>query len=61
MCNHYKHPNEWRELPCDLQGNFMLLASNQSEMWPGSYGPLACHREVVVSWRQRSGAAGFRA
>lgn len=40
MCNHYKHPNEWRELPRDLQGKVMLPASNQADMWPGSYGPV---------------------
>lgn len=40
MCNHYKHPNKWRELPRDLQDKVMLPASNQADMWPGSYGPV---------------------
>jgi len=40
MCNHYKHPNEWRELSSDLQGKVMLLASNQADMWQGLYGPV---------------------
>lgn len=32
MSNHYKHPNEWRELPRDLQGKMMPPTSNQAEI-----------------------------
>ncbi|MBX9661067.1 MAG: hypothetical protein K2X00_21120 [Nitrospiraceae bacterium] len=33
MCNHYKPPSEWRELPRYLQGKVMLPTSNQADIF----------------------------
>jgi putative SOS response-associated peptidase YedK len=44
MCNHYRNPNEWRELPRDLQHKIILPARNTSDVWPGRFGPVVIER-----------------
>ena len=45
MCNHYRNPNEMRQLPRDLQHKIILPASNRQEMWPGQPGPVILARD----------------